>query len=115
MLNNSRTSALISSLIKYSVQNMNAAIDVIDQHLDDFDNDDDFYDEIVSHSSVEFDEFVISMAISRPYIQDTIKALMNNGYEIGDAAVDDADIETIAKELIKRVGKKGAISIIMDL
>jgi hypothetical protein len=55
------------------------------------------------------------MATSKPYIQDTIQALINIGYEIGEAAVDDDDIETMAKELIKRVGKKGAISIIMDL
>ena len=31
------------------------------------------------------------------------------------AFLDDDDIETMAKKLIRRVGKKGAISIIMDL
>jgi hypothetical protein len=94
---------------------MNAAVDIIDQHFDDFDNDDDFYDVIFRHSSTEFDEFMISMATSKHYRQDTIQALINIGYEIGEAAVDDDDIDTMAKELIKRIGKKRLVSIIMDL
>lgn len=118
MLNNSRTSALISTLVKYAVNNMNDAVEVLDRQRDDFDDNDDFYQEILESSTVELDDFVLGMATSEPYVQDTIEELQKKGYEIVDP--DDVELSSLspiklAKDLIHCVGKRRAITLIMDL
>jgi|PlaIllAssembly_1097288.scaffolds.fasta_scaffold00015_17 uncharacterized protein YebE (UPF0316 family) len=116
MLNNSRTSSLIASIVEYAVQNMNAAVEILTQQKDEFDDDDDFYKEVNENTSILLDEFVLGLATSEPYLPDVLDALMEKGYEIGEHEDSNhSRDETILEDLVTRFGKKRLIAMIIDL
>lgn len=112
----SRNSDLIASIVQYAIQNMNSAVDVLNEQLDDFDDADDFYTEVLQHSSVELDDFVLDMATSSQYIEDTVEILIEKGYIlVEDSQHQTNSVNDLVESLVNCVGKKRAIELIIDL
>ena len=104
---------LIYSIVEYAVNNLNRAAETLEKQKDYFDNDDEFYKEILDNSSIELDDFVVGMATSESYIDETIEALVNKGYKIDEPAA--ASPQNLVRDLVSIVGKKNAVMLIMDL
>lgn len=116
MPNNSRNSNLVASLLVYAIKNMNRAVDVINEQKDEFE-DDEFFSEVKEHTSAELDDFVLDMATSDSYIEDTLEVLRDKGWYIIEKNEDgsSSSIEELVMKLVNDVGKKKIIEVIVDM
>lgn len=121
-MNPRKAATLVATLVEYAVKNVNLAIDVLDLQREEFDDDDEFFDGVMNHSAAETDEFIVDMATSEPYLPSTIEALHEKGYKVideSDSSGPSSDLpeccpEELVKGLIRLVGKKRAVLLIMD-
>ena len=125
MLTNTRVSDLVSQIVEYSVRNMNEAVSILDQQRCEIGSVDDLYQAMSEYSSADMDDFVVDMATSDIYIDDTIEKLKSKGYKVCccDEEEDDEVVEETKTQsdyefldnLIFKVGKKEVMSMLMDL
>lgn len=123
-MNPSKAATLVATLVEYAVKNINLAVDVLDLQREEFEEDEEFFDGVINYTSQETDDFIVETATSDPYIHSTIDALRERGYEVEDQHPDDDErysdsedmprCEKLVEELIRLIGKKRAILMIMD-
>lgn len=123
MLTNTKVSDLVSQIVEYSVRNMNEAVSILDQQRCEIGSVDDLYQAMSEYSSADLDDFVVDMATSDIYIDDTIEKLKSKGYKVcccddKEDGVEETKTQSdyeFLDNLIFKVGKKEVMSMLMDL
>lgn len=114
-MNPRKAATLVATLVEYAVKNVNLAVDALDSQREEFDDDDDFFDGILNHTSVETYDFITDMVTSERYLQSTIDALREKGYRVVE---DDDESECcpqkMAECLVRSLGKKAAVMMVME-
>ena len=120
-MNPRKAATLVATLVEYAVKNVNLAVDALDSQREEFDDDDDFFDGILNHTSVETYDFITDMVTSEPYLQSTIDALREKGYRVVEEEDDDDDDDEseccpqkMAECLVRLLGKKAAVMMVME-
>ena len=118
-MNPRKAATLVATLVEYAVKNVNLAVDALDLQREEFDDDDDFFDGIMTHTAAETDDFIVDMATSEPYLPSTIDALQEKGYRVVEEEDDDDDEseccpQKMAECLVRLLGKKAAVMMVME-
>lgn len=118
-MNPRKAATLVATLVEYAVKNVNLAVDALDLQREEFDDDDDFFDGIMTHTAAETDDFIVDMATSEPYLPSTIDALQEKGYRVVEEEEDDDDEseccpQKMAECLVRLLGKKAAVMMVME-
>lgn len=118
-MNPRKAATLVATLVEYAVKNVNLAVDALDLQREEFDDDDDFFDGIMTHTAAETDDFIVDMATSEPYLPSTIDALREKGYRVVEEEEDDDDEseccpQKMAECLVRLLGKKAAVMMVME-
>ena len=122
-MNPRKAATLVATLVEYAVKNVNLAVDALDLQREEFDDDDDFFDGIMTHTAAETDDFIVDMATSEPYLPSTIDALQEKGYRVVEEEDDDDDDDDdeseccpqkMAECLVRLLGKKAAVMMVME-
>lgn len=116
-MNPHKAATLVATLVKYAVKNVNLAVDTLDLQREEFEDDDEFFDGIMTHTAAETDDFIIEMATSEPYLPSTIDALKEKGYRVVDEdGEDEAECcpQKMVECLVRLLGKKATVMMVME-
>lgn len=115
-MNPRKAATLVATLVEYAVKNVNLAVDALDLQREEFDDDDDFFDGIMTHTAAETDDFIIEMATSEPYLPSTIDALQEKGYRVVEDDDDESECcpQKMVECLVRSLGKKATIMMVME-
>lgn len=123
MMNPNKVAIKIATLFEHAVKSIDLAVDALNLHRDEFEEDEEFFNGLIKYTFQETDDFIVETATSDPYIHSTIEALRERGYEVEDLHSDEDDLVDDSKEmsrcerlvelLVSLIGKKRAIMMIM--